>query len=194
MSQIRIKRQKKNKGAILALMVMLVLLLSLTSMALIGVAGQARVRAVKDVSGISARFAADAGVERALYLMNQDLAAGTWTLDDVPTYTSESLTACNADYTVTFDGDLTSGYQITSVGQSGFATKTVRATIELSSPFAGDYAILTKDKLEMKNKSTVSGYNSDDPSEDDVPVAIGTLSTDNGSIDLKNGATVEGDV
>ena len=188
------KRQKKNTGAILALMVMLVLLLSLTSMALIGVAGQARVRAVKDVSGISARFAADAGVERSLYLMNRNLAAGTWTLDDVPTYTSESLTACKGEYTVTFNGDLASGYQITSVGQSGFATKTVRATIDLSSPFAGDYAILTKGYLLMKNNSSVTGYNSDDPSETDIPVSIGTLSTKKGSIDLKKGAIVDGDV
>jgi len=188
------KKYPRNKGAILALMVMLVLLLSLTSMALIGVAQQARLRTVKNVSGISARFAADAGAERVLYLMNQELAAGTWSVDDVPTYTSESLTACNADYTVTFSGNLGSGYEITSVGRCGSAGKTIRATIELSSPFANDYAVLTKNNLSMKNKSTVSGYNSANPGETDVPVAIGTLSTQNGSIDLKNGAVVEGDV
>lgn len=188
------QRRLRNNGAILALMVMLVLLLSLTSMALIGVARQARMRTVKNAAEISARFAADAGVERVLYLMNKNLAAGTWTVDDVPTYASESLTACNAAYTVTFDGNLSSGYEITSVGRSGAAEKSVRATIELSSPFAGDYAVLTKNNLSVKAKSTISGYNSADPTETNVPVAIGTLGIAEGDIDVKNNATIEGDV
>ena len=188
------KKYKRNKGSILALIVILILLLSLSSMALIALAQEARIRTVKNVSGISARFAADAGIERVLYLMNKELEAETWTLNDVPTYTAESLTACNADYTVTFEGDLASGYQITSVGKSGLAAKTIRVTIELSSPFADNYAILTKGNLIMKNSASVKGYNSADPSEKNVPVAIGTLSTDSGSIDMKKDATVDGDV
>ncbi|MBL7214935.1 MAG: hypothetical protein ISS71_04580 [Phycisphaerae bacterium] len=192
--RFKIKKVKQNKGSILALMVLLILLLSLSSMALIGVAREARIRTAKSVSGISARFAADAGVERAIYLMNKDLEAGTWSVDDIPTYTSESLTACNAEYTVTFDGSLASGYQITSVGKSGWSTKTVCATVKLNNPFANDYAILTKGNLGMKSKSTVSGYNSGDPDETNVLVAIGTLSNQNSSVDLKSGVTVEGDV
>lgn len=191
----KIKHRKRNRrGAVLALMVMLVLLLSLTSLALIRVGHEARMRTVKSVAGTSARFAADAGVERTLYQMNEALQAGTWTLNDVPTFTSESLTACDADYTVTFTGDLTSGYEITSVGRSGDQTRTVRVTVELSSPFAVDYAVLTKNELEMKNKSLVSGYNSSDSSDTDVAVSIGTISTDKGSVDIKNGAQVEGDI
>lgn len=186
--------KQKNKGSVLAIMVLLILLLSLTCMALIGVAREARVRTVKNVSDLSARFAADAGFERALYLMNQNLEAGTWTLDDVPTYDAESLTASEADYTVTFEGDLDSGYQLTSVGACGLATRTVRATIELSSPFANDYAVLTKGNLILKNNAMVSGYNSADPMDTDVLVAIGTLSDEDGSIVLDNNATVNGDI
>lgn len=192
--QSKIKAHRKNQGSILALMVLLTLLLSLTSMALVGLAHQARIRSVKNVTEISARFAADAGIERAFYLMNRNLQAGTWVLDDVPTYTDESLTACNAEYTVTFEGNILSGYQITSVGKSGIARKTVRVTVELKSPFADNYAVLTKNNLGMKNKSTISGYNSADKSEKNVPVSIGTLSKKNGSIDIKNGAEVDGDV
>lgn len=192
--RIKIKTHRKNQGSILALMVLMTLLLSLTSMALVGLAHQARMRTAKNVSEISARFAADAGIERAFYLMNKNLQAGTWMLDDVPTYTGESLTACNAEYTVTFDGNLAAGYQITSVGKSGTAEKTVRVTVELKSPFADNYAILTKNTLGMKNKSTISGYDSRDASEKNVPVSIGTLSKKNGSIDIKNNAEVDGDV
>ena len=188
------KKNQKNKGAILALVVMLVLLMSLGSMALIAVARESRIRTVKNASEVAARFAADAGIERAIYAMNNDLDEGAWSVDDTVTYSSELLTACNADYTVTFAGDLASGYQITSVGQSGRATKTVRVTLELSNPFANDYAVLTKGNLGMKNKSNIKGYNSGDSGETDVPVSIGTLSTKKGSIDLKKGAVVDGDV
>ena len=187
-------KRKQQTGAILALMVLLTLLLSLASMALIAVGREAQVRTVKNVTELSARYAADAGAERALYVMNKNLEDGKWSSDDLPNYTSESLTACEAEYTVTFNGDLASGYQITSVGKSGLATKTVRVTLELSSPFANDYAVLTKGNLGMKNSSSIKGYNSGDSGETDVPVSIGSLSTKNGSIDLKNGAVVDGDV
>lgn len=192
--QLKRNMKRKNKGAILTLMVMLVLLLSLSSLALMRVGRDARIRTVKNVTAVTARFAADAGIERTLYQMNKMLEAGTWTTDDVPTFNAEPLTACDADYTVTYSGNSASGYVLTSVGQCGNATETVRVTIELSSPFADDYAVLTQSDLSMKSKSTVSGYNSSDPSATDISIAIGTLSTKDNSIDIKNHTVVEGDV
>ncbi|MHC5139539.1 MAG: hypothetical protein ACYSOF_06580, partial [Planctomycetota bacterium] len=99
------KKIRQRKGAVLALMVMVVLLLSMTSLALIRVGTEARVRTVKSDLQTAARLAADAGIERVLYLMNNDLAAGTWTAGDVPTYTSQPLPGTNADYSVSFSGD-----------------------------------------------------------------------------------------
>jgi hypothetical protein len=188
------KKADKNRGSVLALMVLLVLLLSLTSMAMIGLAHQARLRTAKDVASISARFAADAGIERTIYLMNKTLQEGTWVLDQVPTFTNEPLAACNGEYTVTFEGSLETGYWVTSVGKSGRASHTVRVLVELRNPFSEDFAVLTRNYLNMKNKSTIGGYNSGDLSETDVPVAIGTLSKKNSSIDIKNVAVVKGDV
>ncbi|MCD6174892.1 MAG: hypothetical protein J7K65_03880, partial [Planctomycetes bacterium] len=179
---------------ILALMVMLVLLLSMSSLALIRVGTEARLRTVKSDLQTAARFAADAGIERALYLMNEQLTAGTWTLDDVPIFTAQPLTAANADYTVTFTGNLSSGYQVTSVGHSNNQTKTVLATIALTSPIAKDFAIFAKDSIDLKNGSIVDGFNSDDPGDTDVPAKIGSLSTNNGAINLDNNVTVNGDV
>lgn len=192
MRRVKINRQKK--GAILALMVMVVLLLSMTSLALIRVGTEARLRTVRGALQVSARFAADAGIERVLYLMNKQLEAGTWTLNDVPTYSAQALPASNADYTVTFTGSLVGGYQVTSVGRSGNQTKTVRATIALTSPIAEDFAIFSKNDIHMKNGSKVSGFNSGDPSDTDVDVKIGTQSTDSGAVDLKNNTTLDGDI
>lgn len=188
------KKKKQRKGAILALMVIVVLLLSMTSLALIRVGTEARLRTVKSASQIAARFAADAGIERALYLMNKELDAGTWTLDEVPTYTSQTLTGSDADYTVTFDGDLSNGYQITSVGRSGNQTKTVRATIALTSPIAEDFAIFGKDALTVKSKATVGGFNSGDPSDTDVDAKIGTQSANSDAIDIKKNTDINADI
>ena len=190
----RPRRKKQRKGAILALLVMVVLLLSMTSLALIRVGTEARVRFVKSDAQTAARFAADAGIERALYLMNEQLADGTWTLDDVPVYTAESLAGSAADYTVTFTGDLASGYQLSSVGHSNNQIKTVRATIALTSPVAKDFAILSKDGIDFKNGSLVDGFNSANSGDTDVPVKIGTLSTDNGAIGINNNVTIDGDI
>jgi hypothetical protein len=187
-------RKNHRKGAVLALLVMVALLLSMTSLALIRVGTEARVRTVKSDLQTAARFAADAGIERMLYLMNKELAAGTWTSDNVPTYTSESLAGCSADYTVTFSGNLASGYQVTSVGRSNNQTKTIRATIILTSVIAKDFAILSKDGIDFKSGSTVDGFNSNDPTDTDVPVKIGALSTDDGAISINNDVTIDGDI
>ena len=192
---IKLKKAHRSQGAVLAIMVMLILLLSLTSLALIRVGQEARMRTVRNVADNGARFAADAGIERAVYQMNQSLQLGWWYIYGMPSYYSEALSGCgDAEYTVTYTGDLSSGYTITSVGQYNNADQTIQATVVLTSPIAEGYAILTKNLLDMKNKSTVSAYNSSDPSDPEVSVAIGTLSTKSDSIDMKNGAVVEGDV
>lgn len=188
------KLQTKKKGAILSLILMVALLLSMGSLALITISTQARLRTVKNVSKVSARFAADAGIERTLYLMNQDLEAGTWMLDDVPTYDCEPLTAGDGTYTVSCTGNLADGYVVTSVGKANGQTKTIQVTIALTSPVAEDFAIYSKESIEMKSTSKVSGFNSSDLSDNDVAVKIGTESVADGAIDLKSGSTVDGDI
>lgn len=187
-------RGLKQKGAILSLMVVLTLLLAMASLALAHLGQQSRLRAVRSTSAMAARLAADAGVERVLYLMNEQLAADTWSIDSVPVFESEALPACNAAYTVTFSGDLSSGYELISTGVCGSQTKTLRVLIGLTNPFSDDFAVLTKGQLSMKAKAKIDGYNSSDPSDTDVTVAIGTLSSEAGKIDIKNNSTLDGDV
>lgn len=186
--------RKQRKGAVLALMVMIILLLSMTSLALIKVGQEARLRTVRNASEIAARFAADAGIEQVIYQMNKQLAAGTWTLDNIPVYTAQRMSGCAADYTVTYSGSLAGGYQITSAGRCGGQIRTVRATIGLTSPFAENYAVLTQGNMAFKNKSIVRGYNSADPLDTEVEVRIGTLSTDSGAVDIYNGSSIDADI
>jgi hypothetical protein len=189
-----IRRRLKQEGAILSLMVVLTLLLAMASLALAHLGQQSRLRAVRSTAAMAARMAADAGIQRVLYLMNEQLAADTWTVDNVPVFESEPLPASNAEYTVTFSGDLNSGYELLSTGVCGSQTQRLRVLIGLTSPFSDDFAVLTKGKLTMKAKAEIDGYNSSNPSDTDVVVAIGTLSNQAGQVDIKNNSTLDGDV
>lgn len=186
--------RRRHKGAILSLMVVLTLLLAMLSLALAHLGQQSRLRALRNTAAMTARLAADAGIERVLYLMNQELAVKAWTVDDVPVFEAEPLPACNAEYSVTFSGSLGAGYELVSTGVCGSQTKTLRVLIGLSSPFSEDFAVLTEGQLSMKNKSNVDGYNSADPTDTDVRVSIGTLSNQEDKIDLKDKAVIDGDV
>jgi len=122
------------------------------------------------------------------------LEAGTWTLDNVPTYSSQPLTAASSDYSVTFTGDLMNGYQLTSVGHHQNQTKTVVARIMLTSPISEDFAIFCRNLLSAKNKATVGVYNSADPSDTNVTANIGSQSIESGVIDIKNGSDISANI
>jgi hypothetical protein len=126
--------------------------------------------------------------------MNKQLDAGTWTLNDVPTYTFEPLTAANSDYTVTFGGDLIDGYQLTSVGRHQNQTKTVLATVMLTSPISEDFAIFCRSQLSVKAKATVGGYNSADPSDTNVDANIGSQSIESNMINVKKGSDINANI
>ncbi|HDS85288.1 MAG TPA: hypothetical protein ENN97_08865 [Phycisphaerales bacterium] len=187
-------RSKPRCGAALGLVVILMLLLSISGMTMLQIGRDARLRSISSSTDIAAYYAAEAGIERALYVMNKALEAGLWTINDLPTWTAEPLAGVNAHYTVTSSGAPAIGYTITSVGRSGTATRTVRATVKLTSPFAMNYAVLSRQDLGLKSKSTVKGFNSADLSQQNLRADIGTLSNKKGSIDIKNNVEVYGDV
>lgn len=184
----------QRRGAALAMVLVILLLLSISGFTAIQMGHTARVRAVRQDADIAARYAADAGLERALHQMNQSLASGHWQSYNLPSFMAEPLAGANAVYTVDCSGSLATGYEITSVGRSNEAERTVRATAKLINPFALNYAILAKDTISLKNKSSVEGFNSGDLTQKGLTADIGTLSEKNGSIDIKNGATVNGDI
>lgn len=187
-------RSKPRCGAALGLVVILMLLLSISGMTMLQIGRDARLRSIGSSTDIAAYYAAEAGIERALYLMNKALEAGSWTINDLPTLTAESLAGVNAHYTITSSGTPATGFTITSVGRSGTATRTVRATVKLTSPFAMNYAVLSRQDLGLKSKALVKGFNSADLSQQNLRADIGTLSSKKGSIDIKNNVEVYGDV
>jgi hypothetical protein len=184
-------RAKTNGSALPLVLVAIIVLLTLgTGLLSIGLNG--RILAMRDASDITARSAADAGMTKALSDMNQKILVQPWNDTTLPLAKQVSLTNCDAVYSYMVETDLAGQYVITSVGKSGNATKMVQATLGLDGIF--DHAILTKAGLILKSGTTIDGYNSNDPTDTDTYVKIGTQSTNNSMIVLNNTVVVGGDV
>jgi len=68
----------KNRGVALPLALIAIVLLLTVGTSILSMGLNARVYSIRDASDISARCAADAGLTKALYEMNQKLQSKSW--------------------------------------------------------------------------------------------------------------------
>jgi hypothetical protein len=185
----------KRKGSSIVLVLFAVVILLLMGGGLLSLGLHGRLQTIRAGSEITARCAADAGLTKALFEMNemnQKLEGTNSDYEGLPHAVNETLPSCDA----TFSYGITKGsdgrYVVKSVGTSGRGTKTVNASLRLAGLF--EYGILVKDTITLYSGTKVDGYDSNDPGATDVPVQIATTSTDAGDISLMPGATVDGEV
>ncbi len=179
----------KKSGSALPLVIVTVVILLTMGLGMLSLGLQSRVYAVRTSDKIAAQVAADAGLVKALYEMNQKLRIKPWDSHNLPITTNESLPNCNQSFSYIVTGNMGSGFTIESVGQSGYSQKKVTGILRLRGPF--EYSIFSESRVDLANSSLVTGYNFD---ENGGNVRIGTNSTEPDSIILRNSATVEGDV
>jgi len=191
-------RQSKNKmlripckqgGFALATMLCAVIILIILGTALLSIGLHSRGLAVRTSSEISARCAADAGMTKAFFEMNEKLKVIPWDDSSLPQVTNETLLNSEAVYSYAVTGELSSGYTIESTGISGLQERTVQCSLPLQGLF--EYAIFGDESVELKNNATITWFNFD---ADDRNLQIGTNSTLADSVILMNGATINGDV
>jgi len=184
--------QLKNKGSVLLLVLLAVVILLAIGGGLLNLGLHGRIQGIRMGKEIEARCAADAGLTKAVYEMNEKLKVVPWDDSNLPQTTDALLTGCDASFGYNVEGNLDGGYLVECLGESGHADKIVNATLRLRGVF--DYGILMKGDITLFSGTLVDGYDSSNPSELDVPVQIATESTDEGSITLKPGAVVDGEV
>ena len=181
--------QSKKRGSTIPLAMLVVVILLAMGTGLLSLGLGSRIFSIRTTSDITAQCAADAGLTKAIFEMNEKLKAELWDESTMPLGTNISLPNCDAVYSYTVTGDLGSGYTIQSTGNSDQAQRTVSCTLQLQGPF--EAAIFTKQYLYMKNGATVDWYNYD---ADDGNLQIGTNSAEPDSVVLHNGAIVNGDI
>lgn len=185
---------KKRHGSILVVVVVAGLILSLIGAALLGMGAQSRIESSKQVHSAAARCAADAGLYKAIQVLNNALANRTWTNSILPSFTNEMIPGSDSSFTVT--SVFTAGqYQIESTGYSGLARRTIRAKLRLDGLF--NFALQCQDSIILKAGTVIDAIDSRvsmNPSDTDAIAVIGTNSTAANMVTLNNGVVVKGDV
>ncbi|HUU16496.1 MAG TPA: collagen-binding domain-containing protein [Sedimentisphaerales bacterium] len=180
--------QSKKRGSAIPLAIVVVLILLAMGTGLLSMGLNSRTISLRTTSDITARCAADAGLTKALFEMNEKLKVKPWDGSSLPLETEVSLPNCDAvyNYTVTSDAGV---YTIQSTGTSNQAQRTVSCTLQLRGPF--EAAIFTEGFINLANADEVDWYNYD---AGDANLKVGTNSTAEGSVWLANSATIKGDV
>ncbi len=182
--------QSKKRGSAIPLSMVVVMILLAMGTGLLNLGLHSRIISIRTTSDIAAQCAADAGLTKALFEMNEKLKVTPWNDSDLPLETEISLPNCDAVFSYTvITGP--SGYTLQSTGNSNQAQRTVSCTLQLQGVF--DYGVLGVDTIYMKNNNLVDAYNSD-TGNTDVKAKIGTLAVAPGSITFENNTIVDGDV
>lgn len=178
----------KRRGSALASVSSALVILLAMGTGLLNLSLQSQLFAIQTASEIAARCAADAGLTKALFEMNQMLQVKPWDDSMLPEATNEMLSNCDAtlSYTISEDGGV---YTIESTGCYGRVEKKVGSVLRLQGPF--ESAIFAKDNIDLLAVATVDWYNYD---EDEGNPQIGSHSIVEGSIKLKHNSTINGDV
>jgi hypothetical protein len=190
--QSKLLIHRGNRGFALATMMCTVVILFIIGMGVLSVGLQSRGFAVRSSSDIVARCAADAGVTKAVFEMNEKLKVIPWDGSSLPEVTGETLPNSNAVYSYAVSGDLTNGYNVKSKGQYGLRGKTIGCSLALVGPF--ERAILAQNNVVLKAGMVIDGYNSSDPWDNNIDVQVGTTSVLPDSIVLNMGVVVKGNV
>jgi len=195
----------------MTLVLLAVVILLAAGVGLLSLGLNSRIFAIRTASGITARCAADAGLTKAVFELNEKLKVnpaeireGLKVSDPLgsPAFqgtTSEALPNCDATFSYKITAasiystyglkDLT----VESIGRCGQAEKTVYATVGLEGLFTFPYGILVQSSLILMKDTSVDGYNSMDPGATDVPVTIATTSTIPWHM-ITYGADVDGEI
>ncbi len=178
-----------RNGSAMPLAVLVIAIACVIGVGLLGMGSGKRLMSVRVNTRLLARAAADAGIEKALYEMNEMLKVKPWNSSVLPSVTGEDLPHSGAAYDYQVTGTIGSGYSMQSTGACNSAVKTVTCDLELKGIF--DYALLTKYGMVLANGSTVDWINF---SADDDLLKIGTQDTTAGALELKNDSVINGDV
>ena len=175
-----------RRGFITPLALVAAIFLFIIGLGLLTLGFHRRLYSIRSNHQLNARCAADYGLTKAVYEMNQRLNAGAWNDVNLPAASNIAIPGNEATYSYTVSGSM-GNYSVQATGRSGSHTKTVLCDLRLKSAF--EYAILTKNTLDIGSVSTV-----DCDGCGIIPLKIGTTNNPDAEIILKPNSTVNGDI
>jgi len=191
--------QSQKHGSVIVLVMFVTAILSLLGTAVLSLGLNSRVFAARSATQIAARCAADAGLEKAIFEMNEKLKAGALDVYDPTTTpvlswaTDESLPNCDAtfSYKILAKSIVSkSEFKIECIGKCCQAIKKVYADVELQQQSPFEHAIFVHNDIVLKPNTVIDGYNGGEGGN----LKIGTNSIEAASITMGKDAIVNGDV
>jgi hypothetical protein len=188
----------KRRGSILALVVVSLVILLIIGTALLTLGWEARALAIRTEADIAARCAADAGLTKAIAVMNDSLAKKTFSAGNLPQKPDFGLPLQGSEPPATFRYTVTplpakNEFGLVSTGRCNAAQRTVWGRLRLRG--VGEVGVLVRESMTLKAGTVVDGRDSRDPCNlnPDVLTQIGTSST-TAKITLNNNVYIDGDV
>lgn len=152
--------QSKREGFAMAIVLLMVVILLVMGVGLLSLGFHGQMLAIRTSAEIASRTAADAGLTKALFEMNEKLKVSAWDSNTLPYAVDEPLANCDATFSYTVTGDANSGFAIESIGSSGLAERRINSTLRLQGLF--ENAILAQNSIVLENNTSIDAYDSND--------------------------------
>jgi len=180
--------KSKKYGSAMVLAVLAIVILAAMGLGLLSLGLNSRLSAVRGNFEIQAKAAADAGLAKSVYEMNEKLKVKPWSDSSLPSETDSAIQDSSETYSFAVTGNSSAGYSVESTGKSGGVQKTIVASLPLVGPF--EYPVFGDSGLSLYNASTVDQYNTDAGTP---TLVIGTNSTDLRALALAQDSVIAGD-
>jgi hypothetical protein len=193
-------KSNNQKALVLPIIAAIALCLALLGLGILQLAFGSRLMATRTIAQISARCAADSGITRALYEINNHFTIISGWDGFLPFGENMTLNNNNATYNYKVQGPFTElsepYWLVESTGILGSQQKTVYATLGIRNLF--DYGLIVTDQIKLLNNNLVDGYNTSlgpySVTNSRQYIRIGTTSIDDKAIWLGQDTVITGDV
>jgi hypothetical protein len=186
---------RPTKGAAIILVVFFVLILMLAGLSLLHLSFNSRLLSTRFSDDLACKICADAGLEKAIGTLNQQLADGTFSDGALPISIGETIPASEGVFSYKVIKNADSNYVAYSVGARGNYRRTIMAILGRTTKSYFDYGAMSLAQTVLAAGSTASAYDSQDPSATGLKIQMGSLNTAaSDAVVIKSGSTVDGDL
>ena len=152
--------QSKRIGSAIAAALLVVIILVVMGTGLLSLGLHGRMLASRTASEIAARCAADAGLTKAVFEMNEKLKVRPWDDNTLPQETDAILAPSDATFTYTITSSPDYIYTVDVTGRAGRGIKNISCTLTLVGLFRN--AVYAQDSLVLENAFLIDAYSSED--------------------------------
>jgi hypothetical protein len=186
---------RRARGTAIIIVTFFVLLMMLAGLGILHLSYNARLTSIRISDDLTCKIAADAGLEKTIGTLNQQLADGTFNDSALPMSIGEQLPASEGVFSYKVIKNVDSNYVAYSVGARGNFRRTIIAILGRTTKSYFDYGALALGQCVLAPGTTASAYDSQNPSATGLKIELGSLNIASPTAMVtKSGCYVEGNL